>query len=258
MKKVQLKQAEPALHTQKQTFMTHVKNAEVFARLVDFCTGYGGTYNPGRPTLHINALLAQKQEANAALTQVISAKSLYDNEVNQRRQVFDQLPRLAASVMRTLEASGATTEKLDDARQFVRMITGSSPKNRPPVSSAEAQPSPQARAVLQLAYVSKADSFAKLVSAVAAEPLYQTNEPHLAVAGLTNKVNQLRTLNERVSLARVAWSNTRIERNNVLYNQSRSLFQTARAVKKYVRAIYGPDSEQYGQVRDLSFIKPGT
>jgi hypothetical protein len=206
----------------------------------------------------MNALVAQKQQANAALTQVINAKSLYDNEVNQRKQVFDQLPRLAASVMRTLEASGATVEKLDDARQFVRMITGSSPKNRPPVSSAEAQQSPQARSVLQLAYVSKADSFAKLVSAVVTEPLYMSNEPHLSKAGLTDKVNQLNALNEQVSLARIAWSNSRMERNAVFYSQPQSVYATVKAVKKYVRAIYGPDSEQYGQVKDLSFIKPGT
>ena len=42
--------------------MNNVKNAELFSRLVDFCTGYGGTYNPGRPTLQIEALIAQKQK----------------------------------------------------------------------------------------------------------------------------------------------------------------------------------------------------
>jgi len=161
--------------------------------------------------------------------------------------------------MRTLEASGAAAEKLDDARQFARMITGSSPKNRPPVSSAEVQvESPQTRSVLQLAFASKADSFAKLVSTVATEPLYMSYEPHLSVAGLTEKVDQLNALNQRVSLARVTWSNSRIERNGVLYSQSRSMYETAKAVKKYVRAIYGPDSEQYKQIKDLSFIKPGT
>jgi hypothetical protein len=33
--------------------MTHVKNAEAFAKIVDLCTGLGGIYNPGRQTLQM-------------------------------------------------------------------------------------------------------------------------------------------------------------------------------------------------------------
>lgn len=236
--------------------MTHVKNAESYSRLVDICTGYGGSYNPGRRTLQLDLLIAQKQEAAQALTSVISAKSLYDNEVNLRKQMFDQLPRLVSSIMRTLEASGALPEKLDDARMFARQITGSVNKNRPPVPSTEASAPLSTRSTMQLAYASKADWFAKLVNAVSAEPLYQTNEPHLSVAGLNDKLNQLNALNQRVSAARVVWSSSRIGRNDVLYRQPQSMCNTGRAVKKYVRAVFGHDSEQYAQVKVLRFTKP--
>jgi len=71
--------------------MTHVKNAEAFSRLVDFCTGYGGTYNPGRQSLHIEVLVAQLSATRQAMQQVITAKAAFDNEVNFRKQVFDRL-----------------------------------------------------------------------------------------------------------------------------------------------------------------------
>jgi hypothetical protein len=35
-----------------------------------------------------------------------------------------------------------------------------------------------------------------------------------------------------------------------------SMTATGNAVKKYVRAIYGLDSEQYKQVKSIKFIKP--
>jgi hypothetical protein len=239
--------------------MTHVKNAEAYARLVDFCTGYGGSYNPGRPTLRIEALLTKKQEVAEALATVISAKSSFDNAVNHRRQVFDWLPRLVSSIMRTLEASGASPEKLDDARMFARQLTGNVNKNRPPVASTEAQPvESTGRSQLQLAYASKADWFAKLVKAVADEPLYQSNEPHLSVNGLNDKLSQLNALNQQVSAARVVWSNAMIERDKVLYSQSQSMYKTALAVKKYVRAIFGHDSGEFAQVKALSLTKPVT
>lgn len=237
--------------------MTHVKNAEAFARLVGFCTGYGGKYNPGRPTLQIESLVAQVSQTRKALEQVIVAKSLYDNHVNQRKQVFDQLPRLVSSILRTLEASGASPEKVEDARQFAHLLLGASPKKKENNPEEGTQSVSSKRSRLQLAYVSRADSFAKLVQAVVTEPLYQSNEAHLSVAGLTEKVHELNELNQQVSGARVTWSNARIARNSMLYDSSQSVWQTARAVRRYVRAIFGHDSEQYAQVKVLSFTKLG-
>ena len=240
----------------KNNTMTHVKNAEAFARLVDFCTGYGGKYNPGRQNLRIENITAQLEEVRQAMGQVTTAKTNFDNEVNHRKQVFDQLPRLASSILRTLEASGAAAEKLDDARTFVHQITGMAPKSRAPIPSGEAQPAIVKRGRLQLAYVSKADSFSKLVKAVETEPLYIANESTLNIAGLSDKISELNEVNQQVATARMLWSNSLIGRNEVMYRQSMSLYQAARAVRKYVRAIFGYDSEQYAQIKNLTFVKP--
>ena len=164
--------------------MTHVKNAEAFARLLDFCTGYGGKYNPGRSTLRIEALQAKKGEVLAMLTQVINARVALNNAINQRQQVFDQLPRLVSSILRILEASGASEEKLANARAFAQQIYGSASKQREVAATPEAVEPVSSRSTLQLAFASKADWFARLVNTVATEPLYLTNEPHLHVGAL--------------------------------------------------------------------------
>lgn len=233
--------------------MSHVKNIETFSLLVNFCTGYGGLYNPGTPSLQLPMLITQLQQARYALEQVIIAKSHVDNEVNHRKQVFSRLSRLAASILRMLEASGAAREKIEDARGFVRQLTGSLPKHRVPLPSE--QP-PTHRSRLQLAFVSKTDSFSNLVEAIVIEPLYQPNEPMLSRESLTDKVAELHALNSGVSNARVTWSNTLITRNSVLYHHSLSLYLIGRSVKKYIRAIYGHDSEEYAQVKALRFKKP--
>lgn len=239
--------------------MTHVRNAEAFSRLVDFCTGYGGAYNPGRPNLQINALMDTKSKAADSLTKVIAAKTEYDNQVNYRKQRFDQLSALAARVMRILEASGASREKRADARAYVHRITGSMPKATPvvgagtEVASGAIKKTPTQR---QMSYASRADAFANLLSTVSTEPLYITNEESLGFAGLKNELDALKAANAQVSLAQVAWSNARIDRNGVLYGQNQSMYRTGLAVKKYIRAIYGPSSEQYAQVKTVVFAKP--
>jgi hypothetical protein len=240
--------------------MTHVKNAEAFSKLVDFCTGYGGIFNPGRPTLHLDALNAQKGRTMESLSKVIETKTEYDNSVNHRKQLFDQLPRLVASTMRTLEACGAAEEKLDDARASARQILGFTTRKKStalPVASNQQAEQPRAKghSVLQLAYASKAESFARLVNSVSTESLYLTNETNLSVAGLTTKLNELNMANRNVSTTRVAWSNSRIERNEVMYHQTESMYNTGRALKKYVRAIFGPASEEYSQIKNISITK---
>jgi DNA-binding protein H-NS len=235
--------------------MTKVNTMQSFEKLLGICTGYGGKYNPGRQNLRIESMSNQLEEVRQALEQVKAVRTAYDNQVNRRKQKFDQLPRLVSSVMRTLEASGASPEKLDDARQFVRMISGRASANRPPVPSEQALEVKVRRSTFQLAYVNKADSFSRLVQAVSTEPLYQPLEPELSPDGLLAMWQELTQLNSQVVQARNEWQKSCIARNFVMYKKPMSMTKTGNAVKKYVRAIYGLDSEQYEQVKSLKFVK---
>jgi hypothetical protein len=244
--------------------MTHVKNMQAFEKLAGYCTGWRG-FNPGRQSLKVGALTDQFKGAQRAIDEVIMAKTRYDNEVNLRKQVFDELPRLTSRIMRTLEATGAKPEKLDDARGFVKQILGRSPGNRPPASPAgRPVPSEQPAALevrperskLQLAYVSKAHAFSSLVEAVLSEPTYEANEAELSREGLAAKADELHRLNARVTEARIAWSNSLVHRNKVLYTDPDAVVITARRVKKYVRALFGFGSEEYAQVKGIVFTKP--
>jgi hypothetical protein len=163
---------------------------------------------------------------------------------------------LVSSILRTLEASGAKPEKLEDARSFAHQLFGSSPKNRQPLPAEKTDKPAVQRSRLQLAYVSKADLFSKLVKAVISEPLYQPRETTLNQTGLEEKVKELNQLNQQVADARTRWSQSLIGRNKVMYIQDASMIRTATAVKKYARAIYGHDSQEYALVKSLSFTKP--
>jgi hypothetical protein len=237
--------------------MTHVKTAEAFARLIDFCTGYGGTYNPGRPTLQLPSLMNKLAEAREAAHQVMIARAQFDNAVNERVQEFNALPSLLSSIMRWLEASGASPEKVADARSYVHQFLGKLPRRQTvviPAPDGEGNREVKvSRGIHQLAYVSKADAFAKLVQTVATEPLYLPNEQHLTVDALMQKITLLKQLNQNVSNAKVVWSNAIIARNQVLYKHTLSLVAMGRAVQRYVRAIFGLNSAQYAQIKVLRF-----
>jgi hypothetical protein len=239
--------------------MSNVKKAEAFTRMVDFCTGFGGNYNPSRQTLQINALNSQVIQIRAALDAVKVAKANYDLHVNQRKQAFDLVPRILAGILRRLEASGTQPEQLDDARAYVRQFVGASPRSRTrtPEASEQAELVPASKGILQLAYTSKADAFSKLIEAVKTNPLYQPNEPDYTLASLEAKLTELMQKNESVAVARKDWRMKVLERNKVLYSNEDSMVMVARAVKKYVRGLFGHDSSEYALVKVLSIENPG-
>jgi len=89
-----------------------------------------------------------------------------------------------------------------------------------------------------------------------AEPTYKPNEPYLSVAGLQAMLANLRKLNDQAVGAKIALQEARRNRNALLYYNEGNLFSTAKAVKQYVKAIYGFHSIQRQEVFRIGFSKP--
>jgi hypothetical protein len=112
------------------------------------------------------------------------------------------------------------------------------------------------RSNLQLAFVSKADWLEKLISTVTSEPLYLPNEKELQIASLTAYHQSLKGAIDQVANSRVNLNKARIERDNILHHDVESLCHIGRAVKKYLRGIYGTNCEHYTQLNSIHFSKP--
>ena len=100
------------------------------------------------------------------------------------------------------------------------------------------------------------EHFARLVQLVSTSPNYAVNEPELSVPGLKATVKKMYSLNSAVVKARVALGNARITRNETLYSTDEAIYMVGRSARKYVRAIFGPNSEEFRQVRRFVFTKP--
>ena len=244
--------------------MKHVKNVETLEKLLRFCTGYGGRYNPVRPKLQLSTLNALLAQANEAMSGEKLARTKYDNVTNTREVAFKEVPKLASRIVNLLSSSGASAQALDDARLFFHKLYGYEPKDRDPIPSPRKgspplpePPSPERkRAPGHKSYASIADSFEKLVTMVSTVPGYQAHETTLKVDALESKVVELKKLNTDAVEARVNWSNGLTTRNQVLYTNDTAIYNTGREVKLYVKAAFGPDSEEYAKIKKLNFTKP--
>jgi hypothetical protein len=62
----------------------HAKNVANFEKLISFCNGYGGSYNPSKNSIKITALNTLLTDAQKAVAKVITQTVAYNNTVNTR------------------------------------------------------------------------------------------------------------------------------------------------------------------------------
>ena len=232
----------------------HAKNVANFQDLIAFCTGFGTIYNPTKTALKLPQLNTLYTSANTALADVVAKNTAYNNAVNARIIAFDGLRILSTRIISALQTTDATKEKIADAKSFNRKIQGQrATKINTPID--ENTPAPNTISSSHQSYDQLIQHFAGLISVLQSEPSYIPNENDLKIATLTAKLTDITAKNTALATAFTAISNARIARDKVLYKETTGLVDTAKAVKLYIKSIFGAKSAEYAQVSVIEFKK---
>ena len=233
----------------------HAKNVANFQDLIAFCTGYGATYNPTKNALKLPQLNTLFTSGQNALADVVTKNTAYNNAVNARIASFDGLRALSTRLINAFQTTDATTEKINDAKGFNRKIQGKrASKIDTPVDPNA--PAPTTISSSHQSYDQLIQHFAGLISVLQSEPTYTPNENDLKIATLTAKQADMTAKNTALATAYTAVSNSRINRDKVLYKETIGLVPIATDVKKYIKAVFGASSAEYRQVKSIEFTKP--
>ena len=233
----------------------HAKNVANFQDLIEFVTGYGGTYNPSKSTLRLADLMTLKASAESNLTDVILKNTAYNNKVNERIIAFSDLKSLSTRLVNALQTTDATAETINNAKTFNRKMQGKKASASQTPTDPNA-PAPSTISTSQQSYDQLIQHLAGLTAVLQAEPSYAPNEPELTIATLLAKQADLTAKNTAVATAYTNISNSRIARNTTLYSNSTGLVETANEVKKYIKSVFGATSPQFAQVKGIEFKKP--
>jgi hypothetical protein len=233
----------------------HAKNVANFQDLIAFCTGYGATYNPTKNALKLPQLNTLFTSGQNALADVVTKNTAYNNAVNARIASFDGFRALSTRLINAFQTTDATTEKINDAKGFNRKIQGKrASKIDTPVDPNA--PAPTTISSSHQSYDQLIQHFAGLISVLQSEPTYTPNENDLKIATLTAKQADMTAKNTALATAYTAVSNSRINRDKVLYKETTGLVPIATDVKKYIKAVFGASSAEYRQVKSIEFTKP--
>ncbi len=236
----------------------HAKNVANFETLISFCAGYGANYNPSKANLKVPALQTQLASCKANIASVTSTSVAFNNAVNARMIAFDGLKKLSTRLINSLEVSGATSQTIKDAKTVNAKVQGSK------LTKADAGITPvdpnaivvetdKSISASQQSYTSLIEHFSKMITILSTEPTYVPNENPLKIATLNTQLTNLKNTNTAVINAYTTVSNSRISRDQSLYNSTNGLCETAKEVKMYVKSVFGATSQQYKQVSGIEF-----
>jgi len=235
--------------------MGHVKTMQAFGQLKGTCTGLGGSYNPGQQNLQVKALTTIQFNAQQVMDEIIEAKTAYDNITNRRQMAFREAKVLGSRLCSLLKSSGADPLTIQDALASNRKLQGRLRYRAPEPKPAEGDTPADSRRKRAMSYGNQAQYFAELVETVTIDPFYNPTEENLRVEQLAQKVVELRSLNELVLKAEQNLSRLKQKRRALFYEDAHSLVNTARAVRAYIRGVFGFMSEPHAELAKLSLTK---
>lgn len=237
----------------------HAKNVANLEDLISFCQGYGTTYNPSKNALKLAQLQTQLASCKANIASVTSTSIAFNNAVNARLIAFDGLKKLSTRLVNALGAVGATEQIVKDAKTIntklqgshTKLTKGDSGKTTPTADTVSE--TPKTISSSQQSYSSLVEHFSKMITLLSTEPAYVPNENDLKVVTLNALLTNLKNSNTAVINSYTTVSNSRISRNQSLYNTANGLCTTAKDVKAYIKSVFGASSPQYKQVSKLEF-----
>lgn len=234
----------------------HARNVQRFQELCSFVTSWGASYNPSNAELELTKLTNKHTAANDALDDVTQKLTNFKDKVNQRENTFSGIRKLTTRVVNFYESTGTAANKVEDAKSIKRKIDGKRADTSVEEPPGEGEEAPTTISASQQSYTQITQFFGQLIALLQADGLYDPNENDLKITTLQGKHDDMEAANTAVIGAKTDISNSRFERDDVMYAEGTGLVDLALLVKKYVKAAFGSDSSEYAQIKGLEFRRP--
>lgn len=229
-----------------------------FDKVLGFCNAQGAVYNPSQESIQVAALNSLLTTAREKLKAADVSLTAYENAVNERKPVFRDLTKLACRIVAALEVSDTPTEVLEDVKAIKRRFYH---PGKVPV-----RPSPQVtlpdgtvtveekyrRRLSHLDFATRVENFQKLLHRVSMVPSYNPNEADLKLDALNAALTKADDCNRNVISTFIAMKNDMLALNTFM---SEKMYVAVKAVKAYIRSVFGRNSGEYKQVVQFKFSK---
>lgn len=228
----------------------NAKNVANLQKLIEQVTVYTA-YNPSIDNLKIENLNTLYTTALGSLSSVEEKRNANKSAIHTRQQAYENLKPTCTRIINQLDILGLSSGTLDQAKSFNRLIQGS--KKKKEETNVEENQESKSVSTSRQSYTQLADNFSKLLQLLSSIPSYNPNIEELKLATLNTYLTSLTNSTQVVDKTEAELNIKLIERNSILYADGTGLYTIAQNVKKYVKSVYGANSEEYSKVSKIKF-----
>jgi hypothetical protein len=238
----------------------HAVFVSQFFALINLCKMLGNSYNPSNQEISIPKLQAWLVLAKAALKAVNVAAIPWMRAVNARDLAFKPLDHLVTLIMNAVQACGADEDYVKDVHTICRKLQGK--RATPIIVTVPGDPNtPTDESVKQISasqkgFDNRINNLDKLLQLLSSEPKYIPNETNLTTASISNVLDNLNSVNDKVMETYPELSIAIINRNKLLYMDLQNGSDLSGKVKHYIRSAFGPKSPEFAKFAALEFHNP--
>ena len=218
----------------------HAKNVANFSEIIDFCKSYGSDYNPSKESIQIPNLETLLINSQTAINNVTENLIEFTNATSTRQNTFNPLKKLFTKITNAVAVTDATKNTIEDTKSINKKIQGIriTPKNN---------------TTSQQSYDQKIEHTNKMITLLKTIPSYNPNEKELQITTLETLLQDMKNANDLVTKTYVNLSNSRIKRNQTLYQENTGLYNIVTEIKKYIKSVFGANSPQHKQITRMKF-----
>ncbi|MFC4263748.1 hypothetical protein ACFOWM_12705 [Ferruginibacter yonginensis] len=231
----------------------HAKNVAAFSTLITYVNGFGTNYNPSKTVMKLPQLQQKLLEGTNSINAVSTTVSTLNKSINERVALFNEMKAYALRVLNNLKASEASKETLADAASIMRKLRGKRASSKPTAPTDPNLPTPKVNSTSRLSFDNMIEHYNNLLQIVNKETSYSPNEAILSSTTFESKIAELVAKNNEVVQMQANSSNARVTRNEVLYHPTTGIVAVANDIKLYIKALFGNTSQQYNQVKGITF-----
>lgn len=230
----------------------HVINVGNLHKLNELIQTYGEKYNPSRDTLKLIELRKRFTQCNELIGLVLTKIKLDNKIVNNRKNAFDAMDKLSTRVFNAAAAVAEDDKDIEDLQGYIDKLRGE--PAMPQTNEDEVgQEIKEARSNAQLSFINRANHFRGLIEHIDGFENYEPNEEDLKLPALKAVLADLEMHNRLAATSEKELEKAIIERNFALYDPKTGLYKTTKRVKRYIKSVFGAESDQFAQASGIKF-----
>jgi hypothetical protein len=208
------------------------------------------------PDLTPAALTDLRTLATELHTAVGNAKGDWRTATLDRTTDADMLASKASKAVAAFESRGASKEKIEQARFYVRKLqgkrAGEAAVDDP--STPDVDESEKSISASQQSNAARISIFYELIDFLEAQVEYASvNNPELKISALRAFADSVQAKHDTSITTASTLSSGRIARDKVFFDNADSIVNRAKRLKKAVGAAYGFDSPEYKTINAIQF-----